>query len=196
MWNGSRQDPKFVNSNVGIPGLRPPRPSKQYPTWAGTLWTGLADFSQTVRDLQKTMARPSKRARDRIDADYFDRVTCGQPPGFRRRHATDAIALPEAHLPECKGLHVVAALPSSVNKGETMILYSSSHAAGPLEVSVWSQDGKRRRCVLFRRDRHQWHRILEWDGRDPAGGERVTGHLLVRWTFAGEYRQLPVVVGK
>lgn len=116
MWNGERRRPQFRNSDATLP--RPPREQK---VTAGTLWTALEPFSQTVRDLQRPES-PLARV-------YFENVTCAAPPGFARKHAGGMVAGFDFAFHECREIHMAAALPSAIRAGEETLL--AANVLGP-----------------------------------------------------------------
>jgi hypothetical protein len=102
---------------------------------------------------------------------------------------------------ECKALTVACALPANFHAGQKTILVCKSPVSGDLEVAQYSADGKTKKGVLYAgklqggMDGLAGIAICVWDGKDPAGGRQVEGPMRIRWTFLGQYREQPVVIG-
>lgn len=165
MWNGDRANPKFRNSDVARPGYVEPRPQPGEGR-AGALWSALADFSQTVRDLGR---RPST----------------GPPPSFERRMVQYPVHVLQFPVHECAGLAMAAALPGTVPMGDSTVLATKPTIPGKLEVALYR--GGVRQEVLYSADVQAGLFLLPWTPKVP-------GDYLVRWTFGDGYREFAVRV--
>jgi len=181
MWNGDRENPQFVNSNA----THRKRPEGQ--KGAGTLWTGLLDFDQTLRDL--SMA--GRRGR----GGGFT-----SPPSFERKYAPRRVEVLDFPTSECRDLHMAAVMPSVIRKGQKSIVMSKAWMPGELTIDVYSADGKEKELQLYRGptpgggDGMEGFFIYEWDGTDPGGKRELRGDYRVRWTFRGGHREFPVTI--
>lgn len=193
MWNGDREHPGFVNSNATHARLPPAAPGEQR---AGVLWTGLADFDRTIRDL----ARAGKRddADRSIEALYFRQVVLREPPGFKRKYVDGPVTVPHVEFTECRDINMAVALPAHFKKGETTLLVHKSWKPGTMEIAVYDQAGRARLAVLHNgpvpggASGREGIFVLTWDGKDPATGGFLEGALRVRWSLGSDYRERPV----
>ena len=199
MWNGDREKPAFANSNNPHSKYRKPRKGKK----AGTLWTGLFDFSKTVRDLHKVRITPPRGLRDRIIRAHFEQVTLKSPVSFKRQYAKDDVKVPEFLVnAECRDLHMAAVMPSVIRRGQKSIIISKAWTPDELEIALYSGDGKTKLAVLFKGrvpgggDGHDGMFIYRWDGTDPGRKTEFSGRHRIRWTFRGGYREFPVTITK
>ena len=190
MWNGDKAKPHFANSNWKLPmplgpDGQPLPPEMNSP--AGVLWTGLSQFSQTIRDL-------AENGRDRRAGERpvsFDRLYCAEK---------DAKVFDWPYYHRCKSLTVAAVLPSVVKKGDsTIILCKARIPQDPFEIALYSADGKDKILVIHEGkihgglDGHAGIFILQWD---PASSKEkpLMGDYRVRWTGVDGYREFPVTV--
>lgn len=188
MWNGSPVEPQWRNADGR--GIWQAGPEDG----AGTLWTALTDFSQTVRDLQTLELREGG-----LGQAYYQRVTLRDSPGFGRKYASTEPTLPSFPLSECQELSLAAALPRCIRSGTPAALICKARVSGDLEVGLYTMEGGLKK-VLFRGrvegglDGLEGFSLLRWDGTDPEGGERYAGKYRVRWTLGGEYREVEVQI--
>lgn len=152
MWNGGTAEPQWRNADGR--GVWQPDPEDG----AGTLWTALADFSQTVRDLQALQLREGG-----LGQAYYQRVTLREAPGFARKYAATEPTLPVLPLSECRELTLVVALPRGIRAGTPAVLICKARVPGKLEVGLYTVDGQLKKA-LFR-------------GRVEGGAGRVGGVL-------------------
>lgn len=172
MWNGDAKTPQFRNSDATL--SKPPHNQK---VTAGTLWTALAPFSQTVRDLYLP-GSPLARA-------YFEKVTCAAPPGFARKHAEGIVAGFDFTFHDCREINMAAALPSVIRVGEETMLAANALRPGHVRVGLW-QDGQE--TTLLYNGKAEGLLLVWWKPERPIGGR-------VRWSFVGGgYREFPVSV--
>jgi hypothetical protein len=202
MWDGNKANPFFRNSNCTVPGYELPTPTGEYTRVAGTLWTALADFDQTVRDLAAVRLKDAKDEREVIDRAYLQKVTCKTLPSFDRKYAKGPVTVPAIECTECKGLIAAFATPLNFKAGEKTILLCKSPASGDLEIALYSADGKTKKGVLYTgkiegsMDGLKGIVTQQWDGKDPATKEQLTGAWRIRWTFLGGYREKTVNIEK
>jgi hypothetical protein len=103
MWNGSFDAPLYRNSNGNATQK------------AGTLWTALADFDETVRKLAHRSGTPS----------------------FERRHVKGKVEVFDFPFSSCPELNMAAAMENG------SLLACSAPAAGAIEVAQITANGKK-----------------------------------------------------
>ena len=195
MWNGDRGHPQWRNSNARGEWKQPPPPPEGWTGRAGALWTGLIDFSRTVRDLYEPHLKPGS-----IPHAYYHSVTAEEPPGFRRKYvAGEPEGLPEISFSECKDLHMAAVLPRVIRRGTPSILISKSVKPGELEIAFHTTGGEKVRVLHCGEttggsDGHAGVFIFRWDGTDPEGMETYAGNYRIRWTLGEGHREFPITV--
>lgn len=216
MWNKDKEHPKFVNSNATLP--MPPMTEEEKKAReaelaanplakegrAGCLWTGLLDFSQTIRDLYALGLDPKRTdARSAVARASFENVTSKRPPSFKRRYVEGDVSLPERPVSECRSVTVATVMPSVVGKGGKSVVLCKVRVPGDLEVAVYSADGKEKKLVLFQgevpggTDGLEGIHILQWDGADPAGKLQLQpGAYRVRWAVPDGYREFPITLAE
>jgi len=201
MWNGDRKAPKFYNSNVAHPGRGKAGAQFGGDGHAGCLWTALAGFDRTIRELRAGQLKSAKGTNGTIAKAHFETTTLASPPGFTRRHVRGEPVVPDFLTSECRTVNVAAVMPCVIRRGTKSIVLSKLPVAADLEVAVWSADGKQKLLVLYTGkaagglDGHAGIHILQWDGTDPAGKRTFDGGYRVRWTVApNDYREFPVTV--
>jgi hypothetical protein len=178
MWNGSVEEPKFRNSNATLPGTN----TKQT---AGTLWTALADFDETVRKIQATRLARGRNSERGVDKPFFENVTLRRPAGFERRMLKGQPKVFDFPLASCSGLIMAAALPASFKAKEGTILACNALVKGVIEVAQYSADGKRKLATLRQSDQ-QWFLFHRWNDVEP-------GAYRIRFSYEnGGYRDVPV----
>ena len=204
MWNGSREEPNYSNSDVTMPGYRRPSFNPTYPTWAGTLWTALADFDPTVRELWAAKLKAAKDQRYVIELAYLEKVIGKTPPSFARKYAPKKADVFDFPLSPCASLLAVCALPSTFKGGENTVLLCRSLTRGDLEIAVYSADGKTKKGVIHKGKlaAADGFYMYVWDGADPKPEVAelpvplLEGSYRIRWTFQGQYREQPVNIEK
>lgn len=208
MWNGDMEDPEFANSNLEVdPGQTRDREDDGRGL-AGTLWTGLADFSETVRELQRVRGGEPVSDRARISRAYRDIVSHRRPASFERRHASAGVAIPEpyAQLPmgDVASVRMAIVLPMEIERGTESTVIGKLNQNVELEVALYDGAGSRKLATLFSGavdgdtgGRSGFHR-LAFDGIHPETGEAIAaGSYRVRWTVPGDgYREYPVTIRK
>ena len=199
MWNGDREHPRFRNSNITHVPEKKPGEGSGYTSVAGTLWTGLLDFDQTLRDLYVLRFIDSES--DNPARIHFEHVIRNNPPGFRRKHAKGLVSVTPVDFTECPDLNMAVVIPSTITKdAEALIVCKSWSAADTLEIALYSKDGSektRTLCTTFLEgggDGLAGIHIFPWDGTDPDHTTTFRGDYRIRWTFAGGYREFPVTL--
>ena len=199
MWNGDRKAPRFNNSNIThIPAKKPDQGSG-FESVAGTLWTGLLDFDQTVRDLYTLRFKElTSMNPDRI---YFERVVKNNPPGFERKHVSGPVSVSPIEFTECPDLSMAIVIPQVISEGEeVLILCKSWSAADTLEIALYSENGTKIIRTLSKTlldgssDGLAGIYIFPWDGADPENKVTLKGDYRIRWTFGNGYRERPIVL--
>jgi hypothetical protein len=211
MWNGDKERPAFRNSNATQPGraeaaeqlaaaaANAPRGSMES-RLAGTLWTGLADFDETVRELSALRLRPDAEGSVNPGGAYFRNVTLRRPAGFDRLYADLPVTVFDVPLSECRSITAAAVMPRTVQKGNNSVVFSKAVVPVELEVAVYSADGKEKLLTLFKgkaegsTDGVAGFHIVQWDGTDPAGTRSFQGEYRIRWTVPDGYREFPIAV--
>ena len=177
MWNGSLEEPGFRNSNATLPGVN----TKQT---AGTLWSALGDFDDTIRKIQAARLNRGRSSDQALAKAYFENVTRGDPSAS----SVGAQGQPKVFdfpLDSCSGLIMAAALPASFSSKDGSMLVCESLVKGVVEVAQYSEDGTRKLAPLRQADQ-QWFLFHHWTGVQP-------GAYRIRWTFeGGGYREAAV----
>jgi len=196
MWNGDLESPRWRNSNATGPwGPPPPPPGGHWKGWAGTLWSALTEFDQTVRDLHERGLKPGT-----ISHAFYEAVTSARPPGFAQQYAgPDDLRPFEFPFSPCSSLTMVAALPSVIQKGETTVLACKAPRSGELEIALYTPDGALVRVLHTAEPEggpsgHEGITLHDWDGTDPDGQDTYGGDYRIRWTHDGEYREFPITI--
>ncbi|MDP6779762.1 MAG: hypothetical protein QGI83_23600, partial [Candidatus Latescibacteria bacterium] len=195
MWNGDREDPQWRNSNDTGPWKPPPPSDKEGEGRAGTLWTGLIDFDETVRDLHEHHLKP-----EGLSHAYYHNVTAKTPPGFGRKHCQDdRCDVPEVPFSECRDLIMGAALPCVIQRGVPALLVSKALQPGNLEVALCTTDGVEVEVLHTgeaegANDLPGGITVLRWDGTDADGKETFEGNYRVRWTMSEGCREFGITI--
>ncbi len=193
MWNKDTINPFFYNSNI----THTP-PTYDNGTTAGTLWTGLVDFSQKVRDLYglRFIADPTPTSKHL----YFDSVICKTPPDFKRKFVTEPVVIPKVNFSECSDIYMAQVIPNVITKGVKSIIINKSWNAGEIEIALYSEDGQTKIKSLYKginstsTSGFSQIFLIEWDGTDPDQIEDYRGNYLIRWTLGSGYRDYSVTI--
>ena len=199
MFNGSMDNPKFRNSNAALPGYKAPKRAGKR---AGTLWTALNDFSETVRKLQKARLPNGGGARDAITRAFFKNVVLQDPVSFERDVVDDP---PQSDLPqfpthESQAMTVRCVLPSVIDRDGEAFVLCKTVTDGEVVIDVVDASGKTKIAHLSRArsnggmDGHAGIHILRWNGTSAEGDPIPPGNYRVRWTFGDQYREFPVTL--
>jgi hypothetical protein len=213
MWAGDEAAPKWINSNALLPepklteeqlkARKAEEAANRYSAdgRAGTLWTALDQFNQTVRGLEALRyAKPSSDGEAQISKTYFENVTLKTPPGMDRKFAKDA-KVEQLPVNNCLSLTVATVMPHILAADKPSIVLCKSRIDNELEVAVYSADGKDKKFVLHKgkieggTDGLVGIFILTWDGADPATKAKLPkGDYRMRWTVADGYREYAVTI--
>lgn len=198
MWNGSREDPKFINSNglgadgdtTGLAAFKRAYGHSNVVKNGGELWTSLLDFDQTIRDLYALRFKG-----DTLSEGYqrYKREVLATPPGFFRKYARGKVTVPKFAFTECKELYAAVALPHILPKGGNSILLCKSWSSGNLAIDLYSPRGKKVANLYSGRIREGVF-FIQWDGKDPQTKEQLKGNYVVRWSKDGGYREFPIAI--
>lgn len=180
MWNGDKENPTWHNSNyavevaaLGEPSIKE-APGGAFKELAGTLWSGLFDFSEKAREL-------SGRS--------FD-----TPASFDRHYPDLPVTELDSLFHSNKVFIMAAVIPSVVESGKTANVLSQSRVDGNVSIELFSSDGEnkvldiRKPEELSKQD-NAGIQIVKWDTNGISSGK-----YRIRWILNGEYREFPVVV--
>lgn len=193
MWNKDSNNPAFSNANITH---TPPSYDNDGNT-AGTLWTALADFNQTVRDLYYKIHFEGASTIS-VARAYYENVTLSKQPGFARKYTDDTVSVTGFNHTECSEINMAAVFPSIIERGKESVIINKSWTSGNLEIALYSGDEKKK--VLYDSyiqggsDGLGGIFIMKWGGKDPDGVETYSGDYKIRWTFGNEYREFPVSI--
>ena len=177
MWNGDVNHPAWKNSNYAAEMASMGKvsiskaPGGEFPQLAGTLWRGLADFDPVIRSLAK------------IEGNTL--------PSFERKYKS--LPVTEWTVPFSNNcyLNLATVIPGTIAKGISSYLISQNRVAGPLDIALYSSDGRTKiqsiRTGLKEDD--EGLLILKWECKDTA-----PGNYRVRWLYKDQYRDFPVTV--
>jgi len=191
MWNQNRISPDFRNSNALIlPGGIGPDNT------AGTLWSSLAYFDQTVRDL---INFSGTSIRDEIYEGYMKNFVFANPPGFQRTLLADGQEPEVLDFPHTsvRFLHMALVMPSVAGPGEEMIIAAKTLSGGLLQVELYDASGTTSLLTLRSRQMGSSGGVLAftWDGKDDTGRPLLPGDYRIRWTLSGDgYREHPITL--
>lgn len=175
MWNGDRENPEWRNSNYAVQmdvyGELPIKeaPGGHFPSLAGTLWTGLADFSETVRELGG------------IEDD--------SPVSFDRQYDHLPVTPLDRPFTSNRLFIMTAAIPANPDEGEAVLLVTQTRADGVLRIDLVSSDGESVVAAIHdaEDERSKGVHVIQWTPETvPAGDYRI------RWTLNDDYREFPV----
>jgi hypothetical protein len=193
MWNKDSINPVFYNSNI----THTP-PTYENGQTAGTLWTGLMDFSERVRDLYglRFVADTTSTSKHL----YFDYVTLKSPVSFSRKHTAGTDTLPAIDFSECRNIYMAQVIPNVITRGRKSIIISKSWIASELEIALYSGDGNNKIKTLYRGSNSTSTSgfsqifLIEWDGTDPAKVDEYDGNYRIRWTQGNDNRDYNITI--
>jgi hypothetical protein len=182
MWNGNKENPKWNNSNYAVIkdalGREPERkPNPRFKGFAGTLWTGLKDFSSTIREL----------AEDKDSA-----TTHSSPPSLKRKYSQFPVTECHRPFPSNSAFVTFAMIPSVVRPGQTPYLICETRISGPVTIDLFSRDGNQKLDTLQtlqnkrNRERDKLF-VIPWNDMNSNPGE-----YRIRWTWNDEIREYPI----
>ncbi|MCK4965668.1 hypothetical protein KAS50_01480, partial [bacterium] len=199
MWNKDLENPDFINSNglapdtTGLGAFRERYGHSNVKRNSGQLWTGLLDFSQTIRDIYSIQLKNESKKLAR-----FKKWAEENPPGFKRKFAKGEISVPQMDFTDCRYLNMAAVMPNIIEEGKESVIICKSWKAGELEIALYSKNGKIK--TLYKgpiegsSDNGSGFFLVKWDGTNPDKNEKYKGDYRIRWTFGNEYREFPVVI--
>jgi hypothetical protein len=140
MWNGNLDAPAYRNSNGDAAQT------------AGTLWTALADFDDTVRKLQAVNLAKARGIEGQISRATLERLPA---PSFERRHFKGRAEVFQFPFASCSEFLMAAAMESG------SLLACIAPKSGAIEIAHYAADGKRKIAVLKELNRggqifHRW----------------------------------------
>ena len=198
MWNKDKENPKFINSNglgadgdtVGLAAFQRTYGHSNAVKNGGQLWTGLLDFSQTVRDLYELRF---KEDTDSPQYLLYKKNVLANPPGFKRKFVDGEVTVPEIQFTESKELNLAAVLPHRISNGEKAIIICQSWTGGELQIDLYTNENELV-STLYRGEIGEGMFMTTWDGKDPASGKSYHGPHKIRWTIGTGYREFPVEI--
>jgi hypothetical protein len=194
MWNGDEKNPKFANSNVDLYKTigQPETFADSTPQHqrAGTLWTALAPFDNTVRKLS-----------------HQGRVVNAEAPApsFARTDVKGEVQTP-AHfnqfpLGNVRTINMAAAMPTTIPLGERTMLACKLIEDGELEIALYSEDGKSKIATLKKgqtkggKDGRDGVNYILWNGDLGDGKAATPGNYRIRYTVTGDgFREFPITI--
>ena len=189
MWNHS-----LTNIHFKAPDgmLKMPSYASKPGADAGCLWSLLADFDPTIREIYAAQLKNSK---DELEVAYFNKVVCKEPPSYKRKYVTGEVTLPEITVYPNTDITMAVATPShiSVGKGETMRLACKVEIKGTVKVNLCSEDGKTRLFEIGAIDIQPYKDMcgvssIWWGGKDKDG-KALQGNYRVRFTLNDSTRE-------
>lgn len=178
MWNGDKDNPEWRNSNYAVQmaayGELPIKeaPGGHFPNLAGALWTGLAEFSKTVRELA------GRETDDPVD--------------FSRNYDELPVTIFDRPFHSNKMFIMAASIPAAIKRGESANLVIQTRQEGAVSIELMSEDGaeviETIRPAPEKHDYKGIHRINWNTGDIDAGSYRI------RWTLNDEIREFPITI--
>ncbi|MBT3602660.1 MAG: hypothetical protein HN521_06285 [Candidatus Latescibacteria bacterium] len=193
MWNGDLDDPLWRNSNANGEWEAPEPPPEGRKGRAGTLWSALHGFDETVRMLHEKRLKPETLA-----YDYFHTVEKANAVGFDREYVGEKdVDVFDVSYSDCADLTMVAVLPVVFKQSETVTLTSKAAVGGTFEIAIYNDKGERLvglydNTMMGGTDGMKGIFTMSWDGTNAMGKPVRAGRYLVRWTLNGAYREVPV----
>ena len=179
MWNGSFNEPDFVNSDYAVwksvrKDYQEPEPSPHYGGPAGALWQAMVPFSETL-------ARLGNRRADNLEKLRL--------PGVQMQEL-------EFPFHSSQMFSMVFAIPAVVRRGETLIAGCKVRDHLDLQVQLRTGDGEtlikviHKGAVEWESGGHGGLHFLEWPADCSPGTYRL------RWIAGKDYRDFPIEVRK
>lgn len=178
MWNGTVTTPLWQNSNSKLPGYKKAPDSKTYPTTAGTLWSALSPFDETICLLL------AKKGASNCSTDYT------------RKYAPNAIVKEPwwmKGIKESAGQILAVAIPSEVSAGDSIIILSKALApVSPVEIIVLPEKGGKAFHLATQQMGMNHQLFYVWDGK--INGKCLPGNYVIIWKYRGGERAYPVII--
>jgi len=191
MWKGSLDDIQWNNSDAGVQKgafgevRLASKPTGIFNRYAGALWTDLAEFDPTARQIYERQLKPGT-----YEHAYYYNVTRKREPSYERRHRdlpADVLDVPFS--PNCT-LSMAAVMPSDIERGKPALVACQARVAGDLKIELRGEDGKQAVATLRKAGPHGPGILnLTWDAKDTK-----PGRYRIRWTLKDQYREFPVEV--
>jgi len=187
MWNGDKESPIWNNSNVKLPGAGQ---SAEGFSKAGTVWTALAPFDATIREIALNVLKESEI----VAITALEKLP---PPAFERKFRPDAKVEDLAwmkDIKESKGQSFAAVITSVVEPEKTTVIFSKSHAPRT-EANIYARPlagGERKLVTTIPNFGGSQQFAYEWDGK--IDGKRLTGDYVIIWDYMDGERAYPVTL--
>ncbi|MCM8803159.1 MAG: hypothetical protein NC827_07625 [Candidatus Omnitrophica bacterium] len=180
MWNNSFENPQFKSANGK--------------TNAGTLWSSLSDFDQTIRKLNEIILENQKGNIGVVERDYFKNVICKEPPSFKRKYVKDErdIIIPEIPIYNNEDITMGVVIPMVFN--DWTKISCKIEKDGKLEIYLYSKDGKMIEKI-FDESVKSGFKTIRWDGKNSKTGEKYKGEYKIRFVFRNSLREVPIKIG-
>jgi len=160
MWNGDLDNPQFKNSNgrepdtTGVGGWQKEHKDKVTKRNHGTLWSSLADFDKTIRDLAERRMRNPKDLRGKVDRAYYEKFVEPVAPSFKRKYVEKyglPVKVKDVPLGTSREIKATTVIPYIVTTGTSSVLFSKfdTDKEHPLTIELYDQAGKARLRQLF-----------------------------------------------
>ncbi|MCL2744943.1 MAG: hypothetical protein FWE67_13950 [Planctomycetaceae bacterium] len=201
MWNGKvGEDAQWANSDSKLPGYVKAKPSTAYPTTAGTVWSPLARFDETIGKLSKK-PQPVNWARKYVqDEDNARRLIQLEAQTGINYYWKMPVRVEDfpwmKGIAESGGQTLAAVIPSVVPAGESTMIISKSYNVerSPLEIYVRPL-GEPPTASAHLTTQQMGNSVLmyySWDG--TINGVRKPGEYVIIWKFLGGERAYPVTL--
>ncbi|MFN4228029.1 MAG: hypothetical protein ACK4F0_07835 [Candidatus Ratteibacteria bacterium] len=181
MWNKSFENPQFKSANGK--------------TNAGTLWTSLSYFDETIRKLNEIILENQKGNVGIVERDYFKNIISKEPPSFKRRYVKDEkdIIIPEIPIYNSEDISMAVVIPM-VFENWTEIS-CKIEKDGKLEIYLFSKDGKIIEKIFDENVKSGFIRAIRWEGKNSKTGEKYKGEYKIRFVFGNSIREVPIKIG-
>ncbi len=186
MWNGQLDDIQWNNSNAGMQkaalGEIRLETARADGRRAGTLWTALVDFDARARKIHEEKLQAGS-----IEHAYYHNVVAAQEPDFGRRYGKEVRTFDFDFNP-CSTITMASVLPSTIRRGQYVVVACQARLPGDLKVELVSADGKRPLATLTEAKIRLIHNHI-WDT-----SEIEPGSYRIRWTLAEQFCEFPITV--
>lgn len=207
MWNQDTVHPVFINSNGAMPDttgmadfLKGHKTGNKLRNM-GTLWTALVDFDARARQLYEKQIENPDDNKAKIRRAYYYNVIRREEPDFKRKYARDLeVKVKDVPFGNSSEITVATVIPYIINEGEDSYIVTKSNTTGPLDIALYTADGKERIKTLYAgdiiggTDGHEGFRMIKWDGTDPDHTEKYRGEYLIRWKLGDGYRDYAIEI--
>ena len=187
MWNGDKENPIWNNSNSTLPGIGQPEDGFSK---AGTVWTALAPFDSTIREISLNVLNES----DIIPRTALEKLPS---PAFERKFRPEAKVEDFAwmkDIKESKGQSFALVITSVVEPEKTTVIFSKSHAPRS-EANIYARPlagGERKLIKTIPNFGGSEQFAYEWDCM--IDGKRTPGEYVIIWDYMDGERAFPVTL--